>query len=381
MMAISGASSRNFSFRRPVCWFLAAALSMLWTPAVSIAQPPSLKRPAREAQKKVVKIYGAGGIRSLEAYQSGIVVSPEGHLATVWSYVLDVPPIVLLDDGSRYEAEVVDFEPTLDLALLKIDASGLPYFSLQAAATDSAEASSDTDADNSGVGDVTQDIDPAQPRPAVDWGTPVLAISNLFNIATGDEPASVMQGSVAAWTTLRARRGTFETAYSGDVLLLDLVANNPGAAGGAVVSLDGDLLGMLGKELRDRRSGAWVNYAIPTAVLKSVLSDMIAGRRRPPPEESMPILPKEQSHAPEKLGLVMIPDVLENTPAYIDSVRDASIAAQAELRPDDLVLMVDGVRVTSQNDFRDRLRRIDARDPLRVTIQRDAEILVRKLAP
>ncbi len=57
--------------------------------------------------------------------------------------------------------------------------------------------------------------------------TPVLAVSNLFGIAAGDEPASVMQGMIAAVTSLDARRGTFKTPYSGPVLILDLVANNP----------------------------------------------------------------------------------------------------------------------------------------------------------
>ena len=40
-------------------------------------------------QPKMVKIYGSGGIRGLEAYQSGFLISPEGHVLTVWSYVLD----------------------------------------------------------------------------------------------------------------------------------------------------------------------------------------------------------------------------------------------------------------------------------------------------
>ncbi len=49
--------------------------------------------------------------------------------------------------------------------------------------------------------------------------TPVLAVSNLFGIAAGDEPASVMQGMIAAVTSLDARRGTFKTPYSGPVLI------------------------------------------------------------------------------------------------------------------------------------------------------------------
>ena len=114
----------------------------------------SLHSWSREAQKKVVKIYGAGGLKELEAYQSGFLVSPEGHIATAWSYVLDVEPIVLLDDGRRYEAEIIHFDPAIEIAVLKIDASDVPFFTV-----------------------------PKERE--VNFGDSVLAISNLFNVATG----------------------------------------------------------------------------------------------------------------------------------------------------------------------------------------------------
>ena len=55
----------------------------------SSATAASLHDTIRDAQRKVVKIYGAGGIKGLEAYQTGILISPEGHVLTVQSYVLD----------------------------------------------------------------------------------------------------------------------------------------------------------------------------------------------------------------------------------------------------------------------------------------------------
>lgn len=317
---------------------------------------PQVQSLVRQAQRRVVKIYGAGGGAGLEPYQSGFLVSPEGHIATAWSYVLDVPPIVQLDDGSRYEAEVLEFEPRLELAVLKIDAGDLPYFEMRAA-----------------KGSETND--------AVRFGDHVFAISNLFNIATGNEPASVMQGRVAAVAPLDARRGTFETPYRGNVLILDLVANNPGAAGGAVVDAGGRLIGMLGKELRDSATGVWINYALPASVLRSAIADMIAGRRRPPPIELTPVLAADQSHSAEKLGLIMIPDVLEKTPAFVDDVADDSPAAEAGLRGDDLILMVAGHRIDGQSTLRDRMRRIDFRDDVPMTVQRGNDILTMTVEP
>ena len=42
----------------------------------------TLGKWVRDAQKRIVKIYGAGGLKGLEAYQSGFLVSPDAHIAT-----------------------------------------------------------------------------------------------------------------------------------------------------------------------------------------------------------------------------------------------------------------------------------------------------------
>lgn len=327
-------------------WLL---LILILIPKPATADQP-LGQWAREAQTRVVKIYGAGGLSGLEAYQSGFIVSPEGHIATAWSYVLDVEPIVLLDDGRRFESKIVGFEPSLELAVLKIEASDLPFFP---------------------VGEAT----------SAQWGEPIIAVSNLFNIATGNEPASVMQGSIASTSNLQARRGTFKTPYRGEVMILDLVANNPGAAGGAVVDIQGRLVGMLGKELRDSATGVWLNYAVPASSLRKAIGDIIAGRQTTASAESNPTLPRDKSHGLQTLGLVMVPDVLETTPAYIDQVLADSAAARAALQPDDLILLVNGSRVESQRSFRAILRTIDRRDKVELTIQRDTEILPVVLRP
>jgi serine protease Do len=81
------------------------------------------------------------------------------------------------------------------------------------------------------------------------------------------------------------------------------------------------------------------------------------------------------------LGLLMVPDVLETTPAYVDDVLDNSPARRVDLRPDDLVLLVNGKRVESQRTFRAILRTIDRRDDVELTVQRDTQILSVVLRP
>jgi S1-C subfamily serine protease len=333
-----------FCIRR---WLFCIALSCVGATHVH-SEEADVASLSRKAQSAAVKIYGAGGA-GLEAYQSGFLVSPEGHIATAWSYVLDVQPVVVLDDGRRLDGEIVGFEPELELAVIKIEATDLPYLELREEIAEVAD--------------------------------PVLAVSNLFGIATGDEPASVMQGMVSAVTSLDARRGTFKTPYSGTVLILDLVANNPGAAGGVVIDTQGRAIGMLGKELRDASAGVWLNYALPAAKLRPVIADIVAGRTVASRNEKPEPLAADKAHSLALLGIGMVPDVLESTPAFVDQVIADSPAALADVRPDDLILLVGNTRVESQRSLVETLRSIDRRDPVVFTIQRESRIVSVKITP
>ncbi len=107
------------------------------------------------------------------------------------------------------------------------------------------------------------DVVEAAKRPPVEPGTGVLAFSNQFQIATRDEPMSVQRGVVASYSKLYGRLGIFEATYKGDVYVVDAITNNPGAAGGALTTRKGELLGLIGKELRNELTNTWINYAIP----------------------------------------------------------------------------------------------------------------------
>ena len=93
------------------------------------------------------------------------------------------------------------------------------------------------------------------------------------------------------------------------------------------------------------------------------------------------MLDRDKSHNLGLLGLVLIPDVLEATPAYIDEVLKDSPAARAGLQPDDLILLVDGKRVESQRSLRNLLRTMDRRDDVEFTVQRETQIIPVVLRP
>src|SRR3990170_7730050 len=87
----------------------------------------SLADVARDVRPKMVKIYGAGGVRGLEAYQSGMLISADGLVLTAWSYVLDSDDVaVVLDDGRRFTAKLLGADPLTEVAVLKLDAGQEP---------------------------------------------------------------------------------------------------------------------------------------------------------------------------------------------------------------------------------------------------------------
>ncbi len=313
-------------------------------PFRSVEAGPSLAEVIADVQPRMVKIYGAGGFRQLEAYQSGFLISAEGHVLTVWSYVLDTDYItVTLDDGRKFQAELIGADPRLELAVLKIDATELPHFSLDQAV----EAQ---------VGDR------------------VLAFSNLYGVATGDEPASVQKGIVSAKTELAARRGAFETPYNGPVYVVDAMTNNPGAAGGALTDRRGQLVALLGKELRNELTSTWLNYAPPIGELVGAVDDILAGKVRPRSRDEnlrRPLDPLTLA----RLGITPVPSVLPKTPPFIDAVRPDSPAETAGLQPDDLILFVNNRIVPSLEALESELGLMDRDDTVRLVVQRGQELI------
>jgi len=311
---------------------------------INLTQAADFSVISAGVQPKMVKVYGAGGLRGLEGYQSGFLISDQGHILTVWSYVLDTDYItVTLDDGRKFEGKIVGADPRLEVAVLKIDTDGLEYFKLGAS-----------------VG--------------VKPGARILAFSNLFKIATGDEPNSVLHGIVAATTPLNARRGAFKTTYKGTVYILDAITNNPGAAGGALTTRNGELAGLLGKELRNSQNGTWLNYAMPISELIPAIEDIIAGRTRPRSFDDDVIRPDEP-HTLKTLGIRMVPDVLAKTPPFVDSVAASSEAEKKGIRPDDLLLYINDRRVDSCATLRSELELIDQIDDVILVVQRGDELV------
>lgn len=313
-------------------------------------------RAIEVAQQRVVKLYGAGGGR-VHGYGSGVIVSADGQIVTALSSMIEAEALrVVLPDGRRFEAQVVRRDEPRQLALLKIDTSELPAFDLSA-------------------------------DPPVSPGQWVVAASNVFKVADGPEPVSVAAGLLAARAPLDLRRGTQDVTYSGPVLITDVIISAPGCAGGALVDVEGRLIGVIGKALKAARTNTYVNYAIPVAeVAAFVRGEQLAGGAGAAGaaggsapglrDESIAPAPRVQRRTALELGIHMLTVGGRTKPAYVERVRPGSPARQAGLRADDLILAVGGQPIATCEDFTSVLGDVDPTAALELSVKRGDEVLV-----
>jgi serine protease Do len=290
------------------------------------------------------------------------MISPKGHILTVNNHLLDTRDLrVHLYDGRKYHAKIIAAEPALDLALVQIDYNGedLPYFDFATEAK----------------------------RPLAESGDWVLAFSNQFKIANREEPMSVQHGTIAAYCKLHGRRGVFDAPFRGDVYFIDAITNNPGAAGGALTTRKGELLGIIGRELRNRLSDTWINYAVPIQAkvditrqgkklsvdIATFIDEGMKGKY------IMGDKPPKHKGANVETGIVMVPNVVERTPPYVEEVVPDSPAAKMGLKPDDLIVYLDGEFVGSINQYHELLANYRPGDTVQLEIQRDNKLMTVKL--
>jgi serine protease Do len=312
---------------------------------------------AREVNRRLVKLFGAGGFKGLPSYGTGVIISPKGYLLTVNNHILSTSDLrVHLYDGRSYHAKVAAREPDLDLAVLKIeeDVDFLPYYDLELAAK----------------------------RPLAEPGDWILAFTNCFQIATRDEAMTIQRGVIAAYTELRGRRGVFDAAYQGDVYFIDAITNNPGAAGGIVTTRKGELLGFIGRELKNNLTDTWINYAVPvqakvdyvdeekkkvTMSVAKFAQDVMDGKYKEREKKKIEV-------AAGFTGIVLVPNPVSATPPYVEEVLAGSPAAKAGLKPDDLIVYVEGELVPTVKHYRDLVRTMAPGSDLKLDIQRGTKL-------
>jgi len=294
---------------------------------------------------RVVRLYGAS-IGREPGYGAGVLVSADGKVVTVLSLLIESPSVqAITADGRRWRATVKARDERRHLALLQLEAPGNP---------DGSDPS-EVEAPRASFPFFAPGDSTALPR-----GAQVLAAANPFNIAEGNEAVSVTLGTFSGRSRLSARRGTQPFPYHGEVLVLDSVTSNPGSPGGAVIDLEGRWIGLIGKRVHSTFTNTSLNYAVPVEEVVSFLSEAEGGE----------VAERTEPGGEPYHGIRFFELGYNRKLLYVESVRPNSPAERAGLRPDDLIMSVDGQPVSGLKQFRELMTKFKPGDQTTLVIKR-----------
>lgn len=168
---------------------------------------------------------------------SGVLISPDGYIVTNNHVVESASKIqVLLNNNREYSAELVGSDPTTDLALIKIEDSGLPYLNYG-------------NSDSSLVGE---------------W---VLAVGNPLRLQS-TVTAGIISAKARNINILNNQQYRIESFIQTDA------AVNPGNSGGALVNQKGELIGINTAILSQTGRYEGYSFSIPSNLVKKVIYDI-----------------------------------------------------------------------------------------------------------
>ena len=184
---------------------------------------------------KEFKQYGSGS-------GSGVIVSSEGYIVTNNHVIDNASEIeVILNDNSKYSATVVGADPSTDIAILKINASGLKAIPLG-------------NSDDIKIGE---------------W---VLAVGNPFNL-TSTVTAGIVSAKARNINLLADRSG--QNVVPIESFIQTDAAVNPGNSGGALVNTRGELVGINTAIASQTGSYSGYSFAVPVNLVNKVMRDLI----------------------------------------------------------------------------------------------------------
>ncbi|TVQ31687.1 MAG: DegQ family serine endoprotease [Phycisphaeraceae bacterium] len=260
--------------------------------------------------------------RERSGVASGVIIDDSGHVLTNNHVVQGADEIeVTLHDRRTFSATVIGTDPQTDLAVLRIDASGLAPARLG-------------DSDALEVGD---------------W---VLAIGNPFGFEQ-----TVTAGIVSAKGRSQLGLADFEYFIQTDAAI------NPGNSGGALVNLEGQVVG-INTAITTRTGGALgIGFAIPINMARHVADSLIDTgdvERGFLGVQIQPLTPEIAESFGHTGGGALIGDVAENSPA-----------ARAGLQPGDIVTRFNGRPVRDMNEFRNYVASTSPGSSVEIHVFRD----------
>jgi Do/DeqQ family serine protease len=266
----------------------------------------------------------------ISGWGSGVIIASDGYIVTN-NHVVEGAELVevILNDKRVFEGEVIGLDPTTDLALLKIDATKLPYIHYG-------------NSDDVKVGE---------------W---VLAVGNPFNLTS-----TVTAGIVSAKArdiNILGSQGAIESFIQTDA------AVNRGNSGGALVNTSGELIGINAAIASNNGYFQGYSFAIPVNIVKKVIGDLKEYGEVQRAYIGVVIREINQDFAND-LGLEQVKGV------YIDGLVDRGGAMDAGMEIGDVITLVNGTEVNSLAQLLEVVGQHSPGDKLQVEVIRDGEAI------
>lgn len=259
-----------------------------------------------------------------EALGSGVIVSQDGYILTN-HHVIDGADQINVDlyDGRSLQAKIVGTDPPSDLAVLKVDASGLPTLVLG-------------NSDNTRIGDV------------------VLAIGNPLGVGQ-----TVTMGIISA----KGRQTGLSNGSFEDFLQTDAPINQ-GNSGGALVSTNHELIGINSQILSPSGGSIGLGFAIPSNMARTVMEQLVNNGKVRRGQLGVVAL-KIPSEEASQLGVKQGPGVV------VYDVQSGSGADRAGLRKGDVITALNGTQVNDPNSFRNLIAATAPGTEVTLTVKRN----------
>jgi S1-C subfamily serine protease len=311
---------------------------------VRVVEENAVTAAVDEVSPAVVTITprGRDGIYTYESVGSGVIYDPDGWVVTNRHVVCRADTLtVRLADGSLYPGRIHGLDTLTDLAIIKIDAQGLPS----------------VDLGNSGTLRVGQH--------AIAIGSPLGTFTN--SVTTG-----VVSALGRTITVDDACRSGSQMDSLRNLIQTD-AAINPGNSGGALVDAAGTLIG-INTAIAGEAQG--IGFAIPVNLARPIMQQAVEGEALSRPWMGIyytPLSPALQ----DQRNLVLGYGALVEPPAEISAaaVFPGSPADEAGLRTGDIITHVDTIRVDGDNPLDEILTQYRPRETLTLRVLRGDELL------
>ncbi|MGE4586864.1 MAG: Do family serine endopeptidase [Mangrovibacterium sp.] len=257
---------------------------------------------------------------------SGVIISEDGYIVTNNHVVDDADEVtVALNDKREFEAKVVGTDETTDIALLKIDARDLPTIRF-------------------GNSDMLK------------LGEWVLAVGNPFNLTS-----TVTAGIVSA---KNRSIGINQAAMSIEAFIQTDAAVNPGNSGGALVNMNGELVGINTAIASQTGSYTGYSFAVPSSIVQKVVSDLKEYGR-----VQRAILGVTIGEVNAEVAKKYDLDKIEGV--FVGGTSPDSGAEEAGIKEGDVILKIDNITVNSMAKLQEEISKHRPGDVVNVLIKRD----------